>query len=234
MREDQMKRIGLIGGMSWESTAIYYRLLNMGVRARLGGHASADLVLRSLDFAPIEALQSGGDWVGLDAAMAQAAQEVEAAGAEFLLLCTNTMHRCADAIEAAVDIPLLHIAEPLEQALVDAGLETAGLLGTRYTMEQGFYRERLEEAGIEVMIPEEPDRSDVHRIIYEELVVGRIETASRARYKEIMEQLAGDGADAIVLGCTEIGMLVRPEDALVPIFDTTLLHVEAALELALG
>lgn len=229
-----MKRIGLIGGMSWESTAIYYRLINQLVRAHLGGHASADLVLRSLDFAPVEELQRGGDWAGLDAMMAQAAQDVEAAGADFLILCTNTMHRCADAIEAAVAIPLLHIAEPLEIALAEAEIETVGLLGTRYTMEQGFYRERLEEAGIEVMIPEEPDRSEVHRIIYEELVAGRIEDASRTRYKAVMEQLAGDGADAIVLACTEIGMLVRPDDALVPIFDTTLLHAQAAVDRALA
>ena len=229
-----MKRIGLIGGMSWESTAIYYRLINQAVRARLGGHASADLVLRSLDFAPVEELQRAGDWVGLDAMMAQAAQDAEAAGADFLLLCTNTMHRCADAIEAAVEIPLLHIAEPLEIALDELEIESIGLLGTRYTMEQGFYRERLESAGIDVLVPEEPDRSDVHRIIFEELVVGRIEEASRQRYKEIMEQLAGDGADAIVLACTEIGLLVRPEDALVPILDTTALHAHAAVDWALG
>jgi len=234
MCEDQMKRIGLIGGMSWESTALYYRLINQAVRARLGGHASADLVLRSVDFAPVEALQRGGDWVGLDAMMAQAAQDVEAAGADFLLLCTNTMHRCADAIEDAVDVPLLHIADPLEAALADLEIQSIGLLGTRYTMEQGFYRERLESAGIDVLVPEEPDRSDVHRIIFEELVVGRIEEASRQRYKEIMEQLAGDGADAIVLACTEIGLLVRPEDALVPILDTTALHAHAAVDWALG
>ncbi len=229
-----MKRIGLIGGMSWESTAIYYRLINGLVKARLGGHASADLVLRSLDFAPVEALQRNGDWSGLDAMMAQAAQDVEAAGADVLLLCSNTMHRCADAIEAAVAIPLLHIAEPLEIALAELEIETIGLLGTRYTMEQGFYRERLEEAGIEVMIPEEPDRSEVHRIIYEELVVGRIEDASRKTYKDVMEQLAGDGADAIVLACTEIGMLVGPDDALVPILDTAVLHAQAAVDWALG
>jgi aspartate racemase len=228
-----MKRIGLIGGMSWESTAIYYRLINQAVRARLGGHASADLVLRSLDFAPVEELQRAGDWVGLDALMAQAAQDVEAAGADVLLLCTNTMHRCADAIEAAVDIPLLHIAEPLEVTLDELEIESIGLLGTRYTMEQSFYRERLESAGIEILVPEEPDRSEVHRIIYEELVAGRIEPASRQRYKEIMEQLAGDGADAIVLACTEIGLLVHPDDALVPILDTAVLHAHAAVDWAL-
>jgi len=228
-----MKRIGLIGGMSWESTALYYRLINGFVRARLGGHASADLVLRSLDFAPVEELQRNGDWAGLDSMMAQAAQDVEAAGADVLLLCTNTMHRCADAIEGAVAIPLLHIAAPLEIALVELEIETIGLLGTRYTMEQSFYRERLEEAGIEVMIPEEPDRSEVHRIIYEELVAGRIEDGSRKTYKDIMEQLAGDGADAIVLACTEIGLLVHPDDALVPILDTTVLHAQAAVDWAL-
>ena len=228
-----MKRIGLIGGMSWESTAIYYRLMNEAVRARVGGHASADIVLRSLDFGPIEALQRGGDWAGLEAAMAQAAQDVEAAGADFLLLCTNTMHRCADAIEAAVSIPLLHIADPLEMALVEMEIETVGLLGTRYTMEQSFYRDRLQAAEIEVMVPEEPDRSEVHRIIYEELVVGRMEEKSRTRLREVMEQLAGDGADAIVLGCTEIGLLVRQDDALVPILDTTVLHALAAVTMAL-
>lgn len=229
-----MKRIGLIGGMSWESTAIYYRLINQAVRARLGGHASADIVLRSLDFAPVEELQRNGDWTGLDALMAQAAQDVEAAGADLLVLCTNTMHRCADAIESAISIPFLHIAEPLEIVLADMEIETVGLLGTRYTMEQGFYRERLEAAGVEVLVPEEPDRSEVHRIIYEELVVGRIEETSRQRYREVMEQLAGDGADAIVLACTEIGLLVRPDDALVPILDTTVLHAAAAVDLALG
>jgi aspartate racemase len=229
-----MKRIGLIGGMSWESTAIYYRLINQSVRARLGGHASADIVLRSLDFAPVELLQRAGDWVGLDAMMAQAAQDVEAAGADVVLLCTNTMHRCADAIEATISIPLLHIAEPLELALDELEIETIGLLGTRYTMEQSFYRERLEEAGIEVLVPEEPDLSEVHRIIYEELVAGRIEDSSRKAYKDIMEQLAGDGADAIVLGCTEIGLLVGPDDALVPILDTTILHAQAAVEWALS
>jgi len=228
-----MKRIGMIGGMSWESTAIYYRLMNEAVRARVGGHASADIVLRSLDFGPIEALQRGGDWAGLEAAMAQAAQDVEAAGADFLLLCTNTMHRCADAIEAAVSIPLLHIADPLEMALVEMEIETVGLLGTRYTMEQSFYRDRLQAAEIEVMVPEEPDRSEVHRIIFEELVVGRMEETSRTRLREVMEQLAGDGADAIVLGCTEIGLLVRQDDALVPILDTTVLHALAAVTMAL-
>ena len=160
-----MKRIGLIGGMSWQSTAIYYRLINHAVQARLGGHASADLVLRSLDFGPIEELQRLGDWVGLDALMAQAAQDVEAAGADLLLICANTMHRCADAVENAVGIPLLHIAEPLELALAELEIETVGLLGTRYVMEQGFYRDRLEAAGIEVMVPEEPDRSEVNRVM---------------------------------------------------------------------
>src|SRR5687768_5148027 len=173
-----MKRIGLIGGMSWESTTLYYQLINTGVRARLGGHASADLVLRSLDFAPIEVLQRAGDWVGLDAMMAQAALDVEAAGADIVLLCTNTMHRCADAIEAAIAIPFLHIADPLEITLAELEIDSIGLLGTRYTMEQGFYRERLEAAGIEVLVPEEPDRSEVHRIIYEELVLGQVEEKS--------------------------------------------------------
>jgi len=229
-----MMRIGLIGGMSWESTAIYYRLLNQEVRARLGGHASADIVMRSLDFAPIEALQGAGDWVGLDAMMAQAAQDVEAGGADLLLLCTNTMHRCADAIEGAISIPLLHIAEPLETALEEMGVETVGLLGTRYVMEQGFYRERLEDAGIEMIVPDEPDRREVHRIIFEELVLGRIEERSREAYRDIMTRLVENDAQAIVLGCTEIGLLVGADDAPVPVLDTAVLHARAAVELALG
>jgi len=227
-------RIGLIGGMSWESTAIYYRLLNQEVHARLGGHASADIVMRSLDFAPIEALQGAGDWVGLDAMMAQAAQDVEAGGADLLLLCTNTMHRCADAIEGAISIPLLHIAEPLETALEEMGVETVGLLGTRYVMEQGFYRERLEDAGIEMIVPDEPDRREVHRIIFEELVLGRIEERSREAYRDIMRRLVENEAQAIVLGCTEIGLLVGDDDAPVPVLDTAVLHARAAVELALG
>jgi aspartate racemase len=229
-----MMRIGLIGGMSWESTAIYYRLLNQEVRARLGGHASADIVLRSLDFAPIEALQGAGDWVGLDAMMAQAAQDVEAGGADLLLLCTNTMHRCADAIEGAISIPLLHIAEPLETALEEMGVETVGLLGTRYVMEQGFYRERLEDAGIEMIVPDESDRREVHRIIFEELVLGRIEDRSRETYRDIITRLVEKDAQAIVLGCTEIGLLVGDDDAPVPVLDTAVLHARAAVELALG
>ena len=229
-----MMRIGLIGGMSWESTAIYYRLLNQEVHARLGGHASADIVMRSLDFAPIEALQGAGDWVGLDAMMAQAAQDVEAGGADLLLLCTNTMHRCADAIEGAISIPLLHIAEPLETALEEMGVETVGLLGTRYVMEQGFYRERLEDAGIEMIVPDEPDRREVHRIIFEELVLGRIEERSREAYRDIMRRLVENDAQAIVLGCTEIGLLVGDDDAPVPVLDTAVLHARAAVELALG
>ncbi len=228
-----MKRIGLIGGMSWESTATYYRLLNQEVRSRIGGHASADLVLRSLDFGAVEALQRTGGWLALDAMMAEAAQDVEAAGAELLLLCTNTMHRSADAIEAAISIPFLHIAEPLELALEEMGVETVGLLGTLYTMEQGFYRERLEEAGIEVIVPDEQDRSDIHRIIYDELVLGRIEDSSRETYREIMERLAEEGAQAIILGCTEIGLLVGEDDAAAPLLDTTVLHARAAVELAL-
>jgi aspartate racemase len=227
--------IGLIGGMSWESSAQYYRLINESVRDRLGGVASARTLMWSFDFATIEALQHAGDWDALAVEMAQAAKALERGGADLLVLCTNTMHRCAQAIEDAVAIPLLHIADPTAQAIQAAGLIKVGLLGTAFTMEQDFYRGRLERRfGLEVLIPEADDRAAVHGIIYRELVAGQVLDASREVYRAVIERLVARGAQAIILGCTEIMLLIGPADSPVPIFDTTTLHATAAVERALG
>lgn len=219
-----MKTIGLIGGMSWESTVPYYRQINETVREQLGGLHSAKIVLVSVDFHEVEALQRAGDWEASGVLLAQAARNVAAGGADFIVLCTNTMHKVAPAVQAAVDIPLLHIADPTAAAIRAAGCTTVGLLGTRFTMEQAFYRERLGELGLEVVTPEQADRDIVHRVIYEELCLGRIEPESRAAYRRIMENLAARGAQAIILGCTEITLLVNGYDAPVPLFDTTAIH----------
>ncbi|WP_298193179.1 aspartate/glutamate racemase family protein [Novosphingobium sp.] len=230
-----MKTLGLIGGMSWESSAEYYRMINEGVRAALGPKASARLVLWSFDFAEIAALQAAGNWRALDALMVDAARRLEAAGAEALVICTNTMHKCVPEIEAASTLPLLHIADPTAAALKADGHTTVALLGTAFTMEQAFYRARLEERhGLEVLIPEAEDRAEVHRVIYEELVAGRIEPASREAYRGVIARLVARGATAVILGCTEIMLLVGPEDSAVPLYDTTRLHAEAATRLALG
>lgn len=230
-----MKTIGLLGGMSWESTVPYYRQINETVKARLGGLHSAKIVLYSVDFAEIERLQHCGDWDSAGAVLADAAQALERAGADFIVLCTNTMHKVAPTIEAAVKIPLLHIADPTAMAIRRAGLFRIGLLGTRFTMEQAFYRGRLEERhGIEVLIPEQEDVGVVHRVIYEELCLGRIEDASREAYRGVMARLVERGAQGIILGCTEISMLVVARDATVPLFDTTAIHAGAAAETALS
>lgn len=230
-----MKTIGLIGGMSWESTIPYYRHLNEAVKARLGGLHSAKLVLLSVDFHEIERLQQRGDWDQAGRLLADAAQSLERAGAELLVLCTNTMHKVAPAIEQAVSIPLLHIADPTAAAIQAAGLDTVGLLGTRFTMEQAFYRERLEQRhGIRVLIPETPQRDEVHRIIYEELCLGQVREESRDIYRHIIASLVAQGAQAVILGCTEIGLLVGAADASVPLFDTTALHAQQAAEWALA
>lgn len=229
-----MKTIGLIGGLSWESSAQYYRLLNEGVRARLGGLHSARVLLLSLDFAPIAELQAGGDWDVLDGQMADAARSLTAGGAELLLICANTMHLCAEAVEDATPVPLLHIADPAIAAVKAAGFSRVGLLGTAFTMEKPFYTERMAAAGIETRIPGDADRAIVHRIIYDELVQGVIRDASRAEYRRIIAALVADGAEAIVLGCTEIMLLVGEADSAVPLFDTLALHVEAAVETALA
>ena len=228
-----MKRIGLLGGMSWESTAEYYRLLNELVRERLGGLHSADLVLVSVDFAAIEAMQVEGRWDDAGRALAHAATQLEAAGAELVVLCTNTMHRVADTIEAAVSVPFLHLADATAVAAVDAGFTRVGLLGTAFTMEQRFYAERLEARGLEVVVPGAEDRAVVHRVIYDELCLGQVLAGSRAAYVAIIERLVAQGCQAVVLGCTEIELLVSAGDSPVPLLPTTRLHAEAAVTLAL-
>lgn len=228
-----MKTIGLIGGMSWESTIPYYRQINELIKVRLGGLHSAKLVMYSVDFHDIERMQREDDWAGAGTLLAQAGQALERAGADFLVLCTNTMHKVAGDIEAAVSIPLLHIADPTAEAIKRAGLRTVGLLGTRFTMEQAFYRERLQQHGLMVITPGEEDREVIHRVIYEELCLGIIRGSSREEYRRVMAGLVDQGAQAIILGCTEISLLVDSEDASVPLFDTTSLHARRAAEAAL-
>jgi aspartate racemase len=229
-----MRTIGLIGGMSWESSAEYYRILNQGVRDRLGPTASARCLLWSFNFAEIEELQHKGDWAGLTDRLVDAACRLEAAGADVLLICTNTMHRMAAEVEAAVKIPLLHIADPTAKRIRAAGLRKIGLLGTAFTMEHDFYKGRLTDRhGLTVIVPDPEDRATVHRIIYEELVAGKVLPQSRQVYREVIGRLAEAGAEAVILGCTEIMLLVRPEDSPIPIFDTTALHAAAAIEMAL-
>jgi aspartate racemase len=231
----RMKRIGLLGGMSWESSAEYYRLVNEIVRERLGGLSSADCVMRSIDFAPMERLQSEGRWDEAGRLLAGEARGLEAAGAELLVLCTNTMHKLADAIASAIGIPFVHIADTTAAAVRDAGLERVGLLATAYTMEQDFYVGRLRERhGLDVLVPAADDRRIVHDVIYRELCVGVVEQGSRDEYRRIMAGLVERGAQGILLGCTEIDLLVGAADASVPVFDTTALHARAAVELALG
>lgn len=228
-----MKTIGLLGGMSWESTLPYYRLINQAVQERLGGLHSARIVLYSFDFDDVERLQRAGDWEAAGAVLADAARRLVGAGAELLVLCTNTMHRVAPALEAAVPVPLLHIADPTAEAIRRAGYATVGLIGTRFTMEQAFYRDRLRGHGLEVLTPPPADRELVHRVVYEELCRGRVLDASRAAYRRVMADLVARGAQAVILGCTEISLLVGPQDASVPLFDTTRLHALSAAERAL-
>lgn len=229
-----MKTIGLIGGMSWESTVPYYRQINEAIKDRLGGLHSAKIVLYSVDFHEIERLQHEGDWEAAGAVLAQAARSLEGAGADFLVLCTNTMHKVAPGIEAAVRIPLLHIADPTALELKQAGYAIVGLLGTRFTMEQAFYRDRLSERhGLRVIVPGPQDRETIHRIIYQELCLGVVTAESRSEYRRVIESLASQGAQAIILGCTEISLLVNQQDSAVPLFDTTAIHARAAAEKAL-
>ncbi|GHA95987.1 aspartate/glutamate racemase family protein [Modicisalibacter luteus] len=230
-----MKTIGILGGMSWESTQSYYRGLNEGVRDRLGGYHSASICLISVDFAEVEALQRAGDWDAAGRYLASSARQAQAAGADFLLIATNTMHRVADAIEATIDIPLLHIADATGLALQRDGLRRIGLLGTRFTMEQAFYRDRIQSRfGIEVITPQREDRDFIHEVIFNELVHGKVVGASRDRFLSIINDLAQRGAEGVILGCTEIGMLVQPPDTTVGLYDTTTLHVAAALDMALN
>ena len=225
-----MRLLGVLGGMSWTSTAEYYRLLNEGVAARLGGLHSARLLLHSVDFAPVAELQHAGDWAGTSRHLVEAAQGLERAGAEGLLLATNTMHRVADDLAAAVSVPLLHIADATAQHVLAAGQRRVGLLATAFTMEQDFYTGRLRGHGLEVLVPEPGDRAEVHRVIYDELCQNVVRDESRERYRQVMAALVGQGAEAIVLGCTEIGLLVGEGDASVPLHDTTVIHAEAAVD----
>lgn len=229
-----MRTIGLIGGMSWESSAQYYRIINEAVRERLGAPHSARTLMLSVDFGEVERLQHAGDWDALAAMMVDAARRLERAGADLLLICTNTMHRMADEIAASVAVPLLHIADPTAERIKAAGHRRVGLLGTKFTMEGEFYRGRLADRhGLDVIVPDEGDRAAVHRIIYDELVASRVEPASREAYRAIIARLVARGAEAVVLGCTEIMLLVRPEDSAVPLYDTTTLHALAAVDRAL-
>jgi len=230
-----MKRIGLIGGMSWESSIEYYRIINQKVREALGGVHSAKSVMVSLDFGEIEELQMKGDWEEATQVMIQSAREVERGGADFLLICTNTMHLMAEEVQAGIDIPLLHIADATARAVKEQGLKSVGLLGTRFTMEKEFYRGRLEKMHtLKVVVPNQAGRELVHNVIYDELVQGVIKDDSRQGYKEVIQDLVNEGAEGIVLGCTEIGLLVKEDDVPVPIFDTMEIHALAAVDAALG
>ncbi|MGF6887018.1 aspartate racemase [Nocardia sp. GAS34] len=229
-----MRIIGLIGGMSWESTAEYYRLLNELTRERLGGLHSSRCIVYSVDFAEIERMQVAGEWERAGQVLAEAAKALEAAGAELLLICTNTMHKVADQVTYAVSVPLLHLADTTAAAVRTAGRTTVGLLGTAFTMEQDFYRGRLAERGLEVLIPGPADRDMVHRVIYDELCQGIIRPESRAAYRRVIDELVSRGAEGVILGCTEIELLIRPDDSTVPVFPTTRLHAEAAVAAALG
>jgi aspartate racemase len=230
-----MKTIGILGGMSWESSLEYYRLINQLTKQKLGGLHSAKSVMVSVDFDPIEALMSQGYWDQLADYLVEAAIQVEKAGADLLLIATNTMHKLYSQISQSVSIPILHIADATAESIINAGLKKVGLLGTKYTMEQDFYKVRLEEKfGLEVLIPGEFDRMTVDKIIFEELVLGQINPKSKAEYLRIMEDLVGEGAQGIILGCTEIMLLVQAQDASVPVFDTTYLHAEMSVKIALG
>jgi aspartate racemase len=229
-----MRRIGLLGGMSWESSALYYEILNAAVRERLGGYHSARVLMSSVDFAEVEAMQAAGEWDAAGALLAAEAAALEAACAECLVLCTNTMHKVADAIEAATDIPLIHIVDVTAEAVRAAGLSRVALLGTRFTMEQAFVRDRLATHGIEALVPPGEDRELVHEVIYGELVHGVVREASRAAYVDVVDRLVADGAEGVVLGCTEIELLLRPQDVDVPVFATTRLHALAAVDFALS
>jgi aspartate racemase len=228
-----MKTIGLIGGMSWESSLLYYRLINQGVQQRLGGLHSAELLMHSVDFAPIENLQHTGDWEGASKILIDAARRLEAGGADFFLIGTNTMHQVAPAVAAAVDIPLLHIADATAQVLVSNEVRRVGLLGTAFTMELEFYRERIERHGIEVVVPELHDRQMVHDIIYQELCLGKVDDDSREVYLAIIDRLREQHIDGVILGCTEIGLLLDSRHTDMPLYDTTEIHAAQAVDVAL-
>lgn len=233
--EASMKTIGLLGGMTWESTLEYYRIINERVNQRLGGVHSAKCLMLSVDFAEIEELQTSGRWDEATRAMVDAARILETGGADFIVICTNTMHKMADAVSVSVRVPLLHIADAAAQSIRQQGLTKLGLLGTRFTMEEDFYKRRLtENYGLEVIVPEKDDRAVINRVIYEELGIGRFLPESKTEYLRIINELAARGAQGIILGCTEIGLLVKQADCAIPLFDTTIIHAEAAVNYALG
>lgn len=225
-----MKTIGLLGGMSWESTALYYKSINEGIKARLGGLHSAKISLYSVNFEEIEKLQHQGNWDETSVILSNAAKSVEAGGADFLLICTNTMHKVAPEIEAAISIPILHIADATAERLLSDGVKKVGLLGTRFTMEQDFYKSRLtEKFGIEVLVPNDDDRTVVHDVIYKELCLGEIKPSSKKQYLDIVTRLHEQGAEAVIMGCTEITLLIGQQDTSVPLYDTTAIHAEEAV-----
>ncbi len=228
-----MKTIGLIGGMSWESTVTYYQLLNRMARERLGGLHSAEILMWSFDFAAIEALQAAGDWASATSRMTDVAQRLERGGADCLLICTNTMHKMADDVSAAVDIPLLHIADVTASAIKKNGAKKPLLFATRYTMEQDFYTQRLRDHGVDVVIPVEEDRTTVHDIIYQELCQGIVQETSKQKYIDIVGGMTTDRADSLIFGCTEVGLLISSDDFSIPCFDTTTLHAQAAIDFAI-
>ncbi|MDM5340244.1 aspartate/glutamate racemase family protein [Fictibacillus enclensis] len=228
-----MKVIGLIGGMSWESSAEYYRMMNEEIKRRLGGLHSAKCILYSVDFQEIERYQSEGAWQKAGEVLSNAARSLEKGGADFIVICTNTMHKVIDAIQASVNIPLLHIADATADRIIENGFHSVGLLGTRYTMEQDFYKSRLESKGIQVIVPKETEREMVNKVIYEELCLGNIRQDSKDEYKKVIQGLIESGAQGIILGCTEIGLLIKPEDSSVPLFDTTNIHALEAVNLSL-
>jgi len=230
-----MKTIGLIGGMSWESSIEYYRIINQETKKRLGGLHSAECIMFSFDFAEIEDLQMKDDWDTATQRMIQAAQQVERGGGECIVICTNTMHKMADDVQNAIDIPLLHIADATAEAVQANGIETIGLLGTRFTMEHDFYKGRIiDKYGLDVHVPDVDGREIVHTIVYDELVVGHIRDESRVAYQNVIGKLQAGGAEGVILGCTEIGLLIKPEDSPIPVYDTTYLHAVAAVEWALA
>ena len=230
-----MKTIGLIGGMSWESSAVYYRLINQGVRQRLGGAHSARSLMLSVDFGEIEKLQRDGAWDTLTGLMVKAARDLQKGGADCVVICTNTMHKMADDVAASISIPLLHIADAAAERIKAERVTRVGLLGTAFTMEQDFYKGRLRERhGLEVIVPDTADRQAVHDVIYRELIAGKIEDTSRTAYREVISRLVEEGAEAVILGCTEIMLLVGPDDSPVPLYDTTAIHAAAAVDFALA
>lgn len=228
-----MKTIGLIGGMSWESTVTYYKLINEGVRELLGGFHSARLLMYSVDFAEIERCQAAGEWEKSGDILAEAAKRLETSGADFILICTNTMHKVAPQVQRSLNIPLLHIADATADALIKSGIAKTALLGTKYTMTQDFYKSRLAQRGISVVVPNAQEIEEVNRVIYDELVLGVISEESRSGFGKIIARLKEEeGAQAVILGCTEIGLLIRPQDSALPVFDTTLIHAQAAVQRA--